>query len=308
MTAESAAAPDFAPILRRVGAFVIDYLILGVFFAVLSLPLGGLFYAMGQEARWLGLAVALVYFGLGYSEVLGGQTVGKRLLKIRTIGPGGAPVPLRTAFLRAALWWIPLFMNGYKMPFQDSLTLFSALWAMLWASLVLGSIIFLLANSASRQSFHDLFAGTYVVRATKDPALFACTSPSPSAPKWAAGSMATLLLLALLGYMAGKGKVSELLDLREDLTAAVPTADFQVYDSRTIFAGDTTHTLKIVLVTSDDPHPSVEEDPRTQTVLETARAHETYYNTFNEITITYLRQFNTLFYSGSKSEGWKWNI
>ena len=85
---------------RRPIAFLIDYLIVGL----IGMLLGMLFYdwlvSLGPLARFIGLAIALAYFGVLNSEIGHGQTVAKRLLRIKVVG-----VDNECSGLGASLLW-----------------------------------------------------------------------------------------------------------------------------------------------------------------------------------------------------------
>ena len=54
--------------------------------------------ALGSLGRLIGGAIALAYFALMNSELGGGQTFGKRLVKIRVVQANGTPVACLARF------------------------------------------------------------------------------------------------------------------------------------------------------------------------------------------------------------------
>src|SRR5690348_14117245 len=75
--------PPIAGFWRRLAAFVVDALILGVPAMLLGFAMFDWAASLGQAGRLIGFVVALLYFGLLNSRLGGGQTLGKRLLGIR---------------------------------------------------------------------------------------------------------------------------------------------------------------------------------------------------------------------------------
>ncbi len=148
---------------RRIGAFLIDGLILGLVGMGLGLFLENLFVEMGAWGRFVGFVIALLYFGVMNSEVVNGQTVGKQILKIRVVNSENKPISLNKSFVRYSILGIPFFLNGAQLSDE---TMFS-FWLYIISLVVLGgmlSIIYLYVfNRVTRQSLHDLVVNTYVV-------------------------------------------------------------------------------------------------------------------------------------------------
>ena len=150
---------------RRIGAFFIDTVILGVF----GMLIGGLMSPslshIGAPARLIGFVVALAYFGILNSRVGNGQTLAKRWLGIRVVNAQGQSLSLPRAMLRYAVLGIPFFVNGLPLP---GAVVMSPVVGSLLALIVFGggfAIVYLyIFNRGTRQSLHDLAVGSYVVR------------------------------------------------------------------------------------------------------------------------------------------------
>ncbi len=148
---------------RRVAAFLVDVLVL----AIPGWVIGWAFYEqlvrIGQAGRLLGFAIALGYFALLNSSIGNGQTLGKRLLKIRVVDLQGATIPLHRSALRYLLLGLPYFCNGLQVN-QSSLWLGILLAAIVFG-LGGGILYFFICNRNNRRTIHDFAAGTVVVRA-----------------------------------------------------------------------------------------------------------------------------------------------
>jgi uncharacterized RDD family membrane protein YckC len=154
---------------RRIGAFFIDTIIVGI----VGTAIGGLLYQwiapIGAPARLVGLVISLAYFGILNSRIGNGQTLANRWLGIRVVNAQGQTLSLPRALLRYVVFGIPLFFNG--LPLRGA-TLMSPVVGSLLALVVFGggfAIVYLyIFNRRTRQSLHDLVVGSYVVRAQPD--------------------------------------------------------------------------------------------------------------------------------------------
>ncbi len=149
---------------RRFAGILIDLIILGVGGFILGSLLFDVFVEMGVWGRLVGFVIAGAYFGVLDSAIGGGQTVGKMVLGLRVVGPDGKCISLGKSLLRFSIWGVPYFLNELEL---SSSTLMSwigaALGLFLWTTLF--ALFYLLAfNRRTRQSVHDVFTNTYVVR------------------------------------------------------------------------------------------------------------------------------------------------
>ncbi|HEV2679923.1 MAG TPA: RDD family protein [Rhodanobacter sp.] len=150
---------------RRLGAFAIDVILLGIAGMILGAMFFDPFARMGAYARLIGFAVALAYFGLCNSRIGGGQTPGKRWLGVRVVDAHDQLLSLPRSLLRYAVLGIPFFVNG--LPVDPTLAMSTPLGYLL-ALVVFGgifAIVYLyIFNRRTRQSLHDLVVGSYVER------------------------------------------------------------------------------------------------------------------------------------------------
>jgi len=150
---------------RRVGAFFIDSLLLGIIGYILGMFFSEQFAALGGWGKIIGFLIAALYFGWMDSNLSGGQTVGKMILKIKVIGKDGQLISPVKSFLRYLIIAVPFFLNGVQI--SDSAMNSFLTYFLSFCVLGLGlSIVYLLAfNRKTRQSLHDLSVGTYVIHA-----------------------------------------------------------------------------------------------------------------------------------------------
>ncbi len=162
-------SPPISGFWYRVGAFVIDTLLLGVIGQIIGWTFSSVLFRVGPYGRFIGWIILLVYFGLLNSNVGKGQTVGKRLLKIAVRDSEGACIGLGRSFLRAFVLTLPNILNGWQLPvFQPGSIL---AWIQTIVAFGIGSALIytMVFNRGTRQGFHDLICRTYVVRLSGEP-------------------------------------------------------------------------------------------------------------------------------------------
>ena len=157
----SSTVPQARPICSFWGRLLALGVDLFLLFGVGSL-LGRLFgNRLAQLGVWgwlVGFVLVLVYFGLLNSRVGQGQTLGKRLLRVRVVGVDGEQISPARSLLRAAILGALYFLNA---SIAGDL---SGVINGVVLGLGLGGIYLYLCNRMTRQSLHDLVARTCVVR------------------------------------------------------------------------------------------------------------------------------------------------
>jgi len=153
---------------RRIGALLIDSLILAVLGFLLSFLFKDTFVRMGIWGLLVGFAIGLSYFGVMNSKIADGQTIGKRILKIRVVNSMNETIGLGRSFIRYTILYIPFLING--VPFQTEIL--QSVLTYLLSFIIFGGIISIpylyIFNTKTRQSLHDLITGTFVVNAETD--------------------------------------------------------------------------------------------------------------------------------------------
>ena len=174
---------------RRLAAFLIDSVTLGLVGMIAGFAMFDILAQLGPYGRVLGFAVALLYFGVLNSRIGGGQTLGKRALSIRAVTLDGQLMSLPRSLLRYSVLGIPFFLNNAPLP----LDVVMSPWSYVISLIVFGgmlSILYLLVfNRATRRSLHDFAAGSWVVR-TAAPA-----SPAQVPRLWRGHVIAVALLM-----------------------------------------------------------------------------------------------------------------
>jgi uncharacterized RDD family membrane protein YckC len=203
---------------RRLGAFVIDGLVLGVVGAICGALMFDTLAQLGVYGRAIGFAVALVYFGLLNSRLGGGQTLGKRVLSIRATMLDGRLLSVPRSLLRYSVLGVPFFLNNAPLPMDVVMSPLGYLLSLVVFGGLLSIIYLFVFNRATRRSLHDFAAGSWVVRAET----VQLVGPVP--PLWRGHLIVVALvllasLLAPLGAQRLSQKVPEFADLLPALDA-----------------------------------------------------------------------------------------
>lgn len=211
----------FAGFWRRLAAFIVDALLLGCAGMLLGWLAFDTLAALGVWGRLVGFALAWPYLGLMNSRFGGGQTLGKRLLGLRTLGLDGELLSPARGLLRAGVPALPWFLNGAVVDpdLLQRLPLVMLL-SLLVFGLGLGLLYLLVCNRPSRRSLHDWAASSVVVREPR-PAGVALARPLWRGHLAVIGALG-LLSLALplwLQGMLGDADVAAIVALRADVVA-----------------------------------------------------------------------------------------
>lgn len=183
---------------RRVLGFFIDGILIGLVGCVLGFFLFDYFAGVGAWGRLLGFIIASVYYVPMNSRLGGGRTLGKRLVGTRVVGRDGETIGLGRSAIRFLVLGVPFFLNGALIP-PDLL--------LGWIGFAVGVLVFgfggsivylIIFNRRTRQSLHDLVAGTFVVKAE-----------SKSAPVTLTTGKIHFAIVALL--VAGSGLIPTLI-------------------------------------------------------------------------------------------------
>lgn len=148
---------------RRMLAALIDL-------CILALPLIGIgfflvrdfAFSLGPWGRLIGIALMILYFGLGNSSLTAGQTIGKRLTKIAVVDNTGKYLSINRSIWRSVILTFILMIRDWKLPLFQSPLLKLALQA-IFSGLALALFYGVIFNRVTRQTIHDLLVGSYVV-------------------------------------------------------------------------------------------------------------------------------------------------
>lgn len=164
---ESTRIKIFAGVSKRFFAYIVDLVILNSIFLGVFIALKILGYSY-LDFWTIFLIIYLMYFTLGDSLILNGQTVGKRYLKIQLINISGRHISTGFAFLRTIFTsliyfnyhFIFLIFEHLKVYLND---LFITILILFIESILLFGISIFLIFHPYYQGLHDVVFRTFVV-------------------------------------------------------------------------------------------------------------------------------------------------
>ena len=154
-----------AGLWRRIIAFALDGIIVGIAGIILALPFFEPLSRLGCWGRLVGFCLALPYFAILNSQIGNGQTLGKRWMRIRVVDQNGRALTFSRSVARYALLAIPYFLNQLTLPVTRTPWLVSAAISVIIFGVGGATLYLVLFNRRTRQGVHDLGVGSYVVSA-----------------------------------------------------------------------------------------------------------------------------------------------
>ncbi|TKG93686.1 RDD family protein [Puteibacter caeruleilacunae] len=155
--------PIYSKFWARVFSHLIDIIILGIFGTILGAFMGSIFSRMGENGKIVGFIIATVYLSLGNSKIFRGQTIGKKLLKLKVVDTNSNEISFTKSLFRTGLYLIPLFFINYIPPgFYDTSILVLAKQTV-FGTFLLVFFVHFLVNNTTRQTICDQIFGTYVI-------------------------------------------------------------------------------------------------------------------------------------------------
>ena len=158
----STAEMNIAGFWQRSLAFFIDAAVLMAAGSALGFIAMDPLSSLGPWGRALGTAATLAYFGISDSSIARGASPGKRLMGLKVVGASGEPISPGRAIFRSLVFVIPIMMDA-RCPTCPAFVEI-ALGALVYGGGGAMLVLFII-NRATRQSIHDMVAGTYVIKA-----------------------------------------------------------------------------------------------------------------------------------------------
>ncbi|WP_158823042.1 RDD family protein [Granulicella sp. S156] len=150
---------------HRLIAFFIDAIILFVTGTAIALPLSSTFSRLGLWGRLIGFCIALFYLATLNSELGGGQTGGKQLMRLRVVDSQGRTISFGKSLVRYSILAIPVFLNRLPVPISRAPGIITFFLSVVIFGIGGATLYLVLFNGNTRQGLHDLAVGSYVVEA-----------------------------------------------------------------------------------------------------------------------------------------------
>jgi uncharacterized RDD family membrane protein YckC len=190
--------PDVAPphhllgaLPRRIGAFFIDAVILGILGNLIGMLFFDYFSRLGSFGALLGFFLALPYFAIFNSDIGNGQTPGKRLLRLQVVDKDGKTIPFERSVLRYSVFALPCCISEMALPVAGTPWFIPTLLYLIVYGVGGANLYLVFFNRHTRQGLHDLVAESYV-------ADFGGTGPLRISPIWKAHWIFVSSLLVLV--------------------------------------------------------------------------------------------------------------
>ncbi len=291
-------------------AFLIDGLLLAILGSILGFIFIDFFISLGEWGRLFGFVIALTYFGLLNSTLGSGQTLGKRLMSIKVVDAGNQQISLSRSLVRYSILACPYFLNGLVLPAKYNNFTIQILISLVLFGGGLCILYLYVFNSKTRQSLHDLFCGTYVVRSKVD-------VPVTSTPFWkghfvALGTLAALAIL-LIGYLGKFVRnlgldLTEVVELYQTLESHESIKIVGVHDKVTRSYSNSTgkNVIRHLDITAFSPYRIEKLDRYALEVARIAFANESKIFERDIIIITVGYRFNIGIANGSRTRSFRY--
>ncbi|MCK8827361.1 RDD family protein [Natroniella acetigena] len=144
---------------KRILAIIIDIFILGLTGSIVGQFFIEQFVKLGSWAQGIGFMMSLLYFGILNSYLGGGQTLGKRLTKIKVVNHQGEYLTVNKSCLRFSIFGLAFLVN-----ILPEINFFWITFNLILFGIAGGIVYFYLFNTDTRQALHDIICNSYVVQ------------------------------------------------------------------------------------------------------------------------------------------------
>ena len=177
---------------HRLIAFFIDAIILYLTGTAIALPFSATFSQLGIWGRLIGFCIALFYLAILNSELGGGQTGGKQLMRLKVVDAQGRTISFGKSLIRYCVLAVPVFLNRLPVPIGRAPGIITFFLSVIIFGIGGATLYLVLFNRNTRQGLHDLAVGSYVAEAD-------ISGPVKERPIWKAHWVILALPLLVLG-------------------------------------------------------------------------------------------------------------
>lgn len=156
----------YANLVSRALAFVIDSLVLACLCALLILFGREYFVQLGDMALWATAPIVILYYAVMDSAITKGRSIGRKICKISLMSTDGLYLPMRKAFVRAALFYLLFVAPDVAVPPEmgGGYHLIADAFDYSFDALAVASLYLMLFNWPSRQTIYDIVTGSVVLK------------------------------------------------------------------------------------------------------------------------------------------------
>jgi len=281
----------------RIGALIIDSIILGVIGLILGLTIQDFLIRVGSYGILLGLTITVLYFTIFNSKLFNGQTIGKKAFDIQVTDKSGITLSLWKSLFRALILCVPYFLINVEFPGVSMGSAMFLVKNISCISLALGVMIIYIFNKGNRQSLHDLIIGSYVVNIKRQDELTELPSVTKASYYVFGISVVLFTIFTIISLSLLKSKYSDLVSIQERILKIDGVLNVGVSKNTSTVYGQeesTTKSIKAQLWVIKLPNNSdeLENMKETRTAIKTILEIEPNIDQYDIISVTLIKGFN----------------
>jgi uncharacterized RDD family membrane protein YckC len=283
---------NISKVEKRLGAFFIDSVILGVVGFLLGLSMQDFLVSIGNYGLLLGLAIAVAYQTIGNSKITNGQTIGKRIIGIQVVDRNGETIGIGKSFLRALILCVPYFTRSFSIPGISDSGPISIVISMVESAALIGLVVVYIFNKETRQSLHDLAVGSYVVTTERNE----LPSPLPKVsrtPFYALFAVIIVLIgLSASTFFFGKSDLSKLMQVNDKVKSIGGVLNSSVFENTTYAGSNKTKSYAVTAWVVKLPGDNMVHEKIVKDIVSVVLNDVADIDSFDVISISLTRQFN----------------
>ena len=281
---------EYGNFWNRVLAFIIDGIVMGIISFGLSILLTFTISGLDENLWYLGFIIAGLYFSILNSKIGNGQTLGKKILKIRVVDKYGKLISLFDSAKRYLILSIFIFGSGVTAMFNTMLYpnltvtfIIYSIITILSTAVFLGIAGFLIYNK-ERRGIHDYLINTVVVK-SKSPSDVKVSKLRPFGQfikEQKVGFIVILVLFvitsslliivpkAISDKVSDMEQINEILPIKEELERNIPISNVGVQYQTSSFYDYTTKeksTTKNFVVTGFADYKLLKDETKREELL-----------------------------------------
>lgn len=276
----------------RIWALVIDNILLGIIGYIIGLTFQNFLISIGNYGMLFGLLITVTYQTICNSRLVNGQTVGKLIMGIHVVDINGNTISVGNSFLRAITLSFAYFTINISIPGVSDTAFINLLRFSVLFLLVAGIIVFYIFNKQTRQSIHDLVAGTYVAQKEENEELITLPSVTKT-PFIAFGILVALVIGASLFVLNSKdSEITSMLSVYAKVSEIDGISSARINEQTTYYNGSRIKTYQALLSVKDLPENKLENDKRVRQTALLILNNVPDIDKYDAISITLNRGFN----------------
>ncbi|MCP9748187.1 RDD family protein [Lacihabitans sp. CS3-21] len=276
----------------RIWSLLTDCIVLGVIGFIFGMLLQDFLVSIGKYGLIFGLTITVLYQTILNSKIGNGQTIGKRIFNIQVLDTEGNLIGIDKSFLRSLILSFPYFIANLPIPGLPELGVLNIIKTLILSSIVLGVIVIYIFNKQTRQSLHDLIAGTYVATIFRYEEHFKLRKISKF-PFYILGGLITLMIcISIYVSTLRIPQLKTALDIHAKISKLDGIINAGVTNNTSNINGEITHSLQLNLSVQNIPNNEIENDKIVKETIQTVLKNVPKVDDFDFIKVTLIRGFD----------------